>query len=131
MFLGANSDVAILLNCCYAGQAIRSRPWQNVEFLAATDKDQYTPTGRHAGRPSFTNVLCQELVKMLQEESLVTLPGLQRRMLRKDGGTIKQPFYVSLSKDHSARAIRLTKWKPSEENYLLEYPHPPRDQVGD
>lgn len=111
LFLGANCDVVIFLDCCYAGQAIRAHSAHNIEFLAATDKDQFTPTGNHPGRPSFTKVLSNQLTKVLEDEGVVTIPGLHNRMLRADLGLSKQPFYVVLSEGHSAGSIRLTRWE--------------------
>jgi hypothetical protein len=111
LFLGASCDVVIFLDCCYAGQAVRSRSAHNVEFLAATDKDQFTPTGKFRGRPSFTKVLSDQLVKILDDEGTVTIPGLQSRMVRAELGLVKQPFYIALSEDCSAGKIRLTRWE--------------------
>ena len=112
LFLGANCDVAILLDCCFAGQAVRSRLQNHVEFLAATDKDQFTPTGQLANRPSFTKVLMQELGLVLREASQVTLSELHHRMLSKEAGLVKQPFYAVLSRGSSGAGIRIAKWEP-------------------
>ena len=106
LFLGANCDVAILLDCCFAGQAVRSRLQNHVEFLAATDKDQFTPTGQLANRPSFTKVLTQELGLVLREAGHITLSELHHRMLRKEAGLVKQPFYAILSRSSSGAGIR-------------------------
>lgn len=107
LFLSA-SDVVILLDCCFAGQAVRARTSRSVEFLAATDKDQFTATG--TGKwPSFTSVLIREMKEMVTENAVVTLPALQRKMVEIEAGLKRQPFYVSLGKDHSAGAIKMTK----------------------
>jgi hypothetical protein len=87
----------------------------SVEFLAATDKDQFAPTGQWANRPSFTKVLTQELIAMLRDSGTATIPDLHRRMLRKETGLVKQPFYVMLSQNSSGAGICLAKWEPPDE----------------
>ncbi|KAI9653541.1 MAG: hypothetical protein M1821_007049 [Bathelium mastoideum] len=87
-----------MLDCCYAGQAVRSYSQYKVEFFAATDKDQFTPSGS-AGEISFTEVLAKEMLNMLNTEGLVTLRKLHARMVEEKVGLAKQPLYVSLSQD--------------------------------
>jgi hypothetical protein len=81
-----------------------------VEFLAATDKDQITPTGKIIGRPSFSKVLSDQLEEMLEKDGVVTITGLQKRMVQADLGLVRQPFYIPLSED-SAGQIRLSRWE--------------------
>ncbi|KAF2184883.1 hypothetical protein K469DRAFT_708655 [Zopfia rhizophila CBS 207.26] len=114
LLITAACDVVIILDCCFAGQAVRSRIKHNVEFLAATDKDQFTPDGKDPNLPSFTKIFTDQISRMLKEEGLVTIPGLVRRMVPKETGIIKQPFYVPLSPDSTTGAIRLTRWEPRE-----------------
>jgi hypothetical protein len=83
-----------------------------VEFLAATDKDQFTPTGKLTNRPSFTKVLTQQLGLVVAKSSHITIPELHRQMLRKEVGLVKQPFYASLSCSSSGAGIRLARWEP-------------------
>lgn len=98
--------MVIILDCCFAGQAARARPSQRVELLAATDKDQFTPTG--TGKwPSFTKVLMKELEEMMAEDGVVTIPALHRRMVEARAGLRKQPFHVSLSGDGIIKLVRL------------------------
>ena len=113
LFFGAGCDVAIILDCCYAGQAARSYTTQSIEFLAATDKDQMTPSGSERW-PSFTKVLIREMNEMLKEEVHVNLPGLQQRMVT-HGGLRRQPFYVPLGGSGSAGSIKLLKLQQPEE----------------
>ncbi|KAI1208289.1 uncharacterized protein F4807DRAFT_158691 [Annulohypoxylon truncatum] len=113
-FLGADCDVVMFLDCCYAGQAARARTSHRVELLASTDKDQFTPIGGTKERPSFTNVLIREMKRMLKDFGAITLPMLEKSMATAKSGLVKQPFYVPLSsydpKD-VVTAIRLTRWE--------------------
>jgi hypothetical protein len=85
-----------------------------VEFLAATDKDQFTPTGKLAGRPSFTKALIQELASVVAKSSHISIPELHRQMLSKELGLVRQPFYASLSRTSSEAGIRLARWEPRD-----------------
>ncbi|KUJ24440.1 uncharacterized protein LY89DRAFT_776560 [Mollisia scopiformis] len=126
--LGAGCDVAILLDCCFAGQAVRSRFQHNVEFLAATDKDQFTPTGNLANRPSFTKVLIELLDLVAAESSNITILELHRQMLRKEAGLVKQPFYASLSRSSSVAGIRLARWEPLDATVVKAVSSTPSDR---
>nr|RBQ91842.1 hypothetical protein FVER53263_20965 [Fusarium verticillioides] len=101
-------DVAIILDCCYAGQAARPHTSHKIEFLAATDKDNWTPTGMKKW-PSFTKVLMREMNLAMSNEGLVTLAALQSRMVIAEAGLKRQPFLVSLSGDASEGPIKLTR----------------------
>jgi hypothetical protein len=98
----------MLLDCCYAGQAIRGRITRSFEFLAATDKDIWTPVGT-GNWPSFTDVLVREMSAMLREEKMVTMPGLHQRMVRVKAGLLRQPFYVSLTSESPPNVARLVR----------------------
>ncbi|KAG5794073.1 hypothetical protein H9Q69_006860 [Fusarium xylarioides] len=101
-------DVAIILDCCYAGQAARPHTSHKIEFLAATGKDNWTPTGMKKW-PSFTNVLMREMKLAMSNEGLVTLAALQSRMVIAEAGLKRQPFLVSLGGDASEGPIKLTR----------------------
>jgi hypothetical protein len=103
----ARCDVAIFLDCCFAGKAVRPYYQHCMEFLAATDKDQFTPSGS-GNLLSFTTVLIKEIIQGLQRNGVVTLPDLQRRMVEAKAGLTKQPFYVSIS-EGSAGKIQLRR----------------------
>lgn len=105
----AECDVIILLDCCFAGQAVRSRFPQRVEFLAATDKDQYTATGLK-GIPSFTAVLTEQARSMMDKDGVVTISELHRVMLQAEHGLMRQPFYAILGGgNQGAGAIKLRR----------------------
>lgn len=112
----ADCDVAIILDCCYAGQAAKPISAQTIELLAATDKDQWT-TNSKSTWPTFTKVLIQEMGKMLEKDRVVTLRGLAKTMSTTEAGLFRQPFYVSLSGDHSAGPIKLAKLLDLGEQY--------------
>ncbi|KAF5971703.1 het-s domain-containing protein [Fusarium coicis] len=101
-------DVAIILDCCYAGQAARPHTSHKIEFLAATDKDNWTPTGMKKW-PSFTKVLMREMNLAMSNEGLVTLAALQSRMVIAEAGLKRQPLLVSLSGNASEGPIKLTR----------------------
>jgi hypothetical protein len=50
----------------------------------------------------------KELVSILHEKTVVTIPELQRRMVRKSSGLVRQPFYISLS-EGSAGKVQLKR----------------------
>ncbi|CVL08738.1 uncharacterized protein FMAN_06829 [Fusarium mangiferae] len=101
-------DVAIILDCCYAGQAVRPHTSRKIEFLAATDKDNWVPTGLKKW-PSFTKVLLREMKFAMSSEGHVTLAALQSRMVIAEAGLKRQPFLVSLAGAASEGPIRLTR----------------------
>ncbi|CAG8978971.1 hypothetical protein HYALB_00012254 [Hymenoscyphus albidus] len=114
LLFGAGCDVAIFLDCCFAGQAARSHTSHSIEFLAATDKDQMTPSGSKTW-PSFTKVLMHEMEKMTREGFYITLPELARRLVAADSGLRRQPFYVPLGGSNSVGSITLSKLqRPTE-----------------
>ncbi|KAF2647154.1 hypothetical protein K491DRAFT_763840 [Lophiostoma macrostomum CBS 122681] len=124
LLLETKCDVVIILDCCFAGQAVRSHISHNIEFIAATDKDQFTPDGKDPERPSFTRVFTEQVSLMLREEGKVTIPGLVRRMVPKETGIIKQPFYVPLSPDSTSGPIWLTPWEPIKDSESGAKPAP-------
>lgn len=109
-FLGAGCDVVILLDCCYAGQAVRTRVSNTVEFLAATDKDQMTPMGDNKW-PSFTNGLIVAMEEMMDKNEFMFVPAIYRRLLDVRAGLRRQPFYVSMAPGGSMSHILLSRWQ--------------------
>jgi hypothetical protein len=130
LFFGADCDVVIFLDCCYAGQAARARASHSIEFLAATDKDQWSPTGTKKW-PSFTKVLIEEMVKTLNQDAVVTIPGLHSRMVESKIGLARQPFYVALSGDDSAGTIRLRRWEDITKMTDVEAPAASKRSLGE
>ncbi|TVY21098.1 hypothetical protein LARI1_G001967 [Lachnellula arida] len=110
LFFGAECDVVIFLDCCYAGQAVRARATHSIEFLAATDKDQSTPIGLKRW-PSFTRVLMDEMIRSLKDGGVLTIPGIHSRLVESRAGLQKQPFYVALSGENLAGTIQLCRWE--------------------
>ena len=112
--LNARCDVAIILDCCYAGQAARSISPQTIELLAATDKDQWTPNSTSSWQ-TFTQALTKEMGKMLERDEVVNLRGLAKHLSATESGLYRQPFYISLGGDHSAGPIKLAKLRDSRD----------------
>lgn len=111
--LATDSDVVIILDCCYAGQAARPNSSQRIEFLTATDKDKWTPTGK-SSFTSFTAALTIELTSMIDRKEAITTNGIQKILLFSDSsGLLRQPFRVSLSEEHAAGPIILPNYKYS------------------
>src|SRR5947207_12660156 len=94
VLLEARCDIALFLDCCNAGQAVRPHVSHSVEFLAAANKDQMTPAGHVSRWPSFTKALIEETPRCLKDDGFVTLPELQKRMVRHESGLRCQPLYV-------------------------------------
>lgn len=115
----AGCDVLVLLDCCFAGQAVRSRASRKIEFLAATDKDQFTAAGKGKYK-SFTRVLIRELEQTLRRDGIVTIPTIHSQMVQAGIGLWKQPFYVSLGDGASSAPIKMTKMESprSKETHL-------------
>jgi hypothetical protein len=93
---GADSDVVLLLDCCFAGQAARARSYHRVELLAAAAMNLMTPGVAQAGATSFTKALLEQIPHLLQRHSSFSLTTLHREMLRKEAGLVQQPFYAAL-----------------------------------
>ncbi|KAI1501492.1 hypothetical protein F5X99DRAFT_382696 [Biscogniauxia marginata] len=110
LLFAAQCDVVILLDCCYAGQAVRTRVSHSIEFLAAADKDNWTPMGANGTWPSFTRVLVREMTAMVKSAGMVTIPGVHTRMVGLKAGLLRQPFYTSISSDDPPQVARLVRW---------------------
>ncbi|KAI1087994.1 hypothetical protein F5B19DRAFT_473283 [Rostrohypoxylon terebratum] len=107
----ATCDIIMILDCCYAGQALRARHIHRIECLCAVDKEQMTAKGNTTTYPSFTRVLIYELENMLQEGQDPTLSELQNRMVRVESGLMKQPLYSVMSEGPpGSPSIRLPKY---------------------
>ncbi|KAF2829602.1 hypothetical protein CC86DRAFT_464137 [Ophiobolus disseminans] len=127
-FVGARCDVLILLDCCFAGQAARPHLSNTVELLTATDKDQFTPTGKIAGRPSFTAVLMEQLALALQKSGSILVSELHHRMQAKECQLVKQPFYTKFAESQTGAGIRLARWVPMDGCYAA--PNQSPDQAA-
>src|SRR6202000_610809 len=72
--VSSESDVLIVLDCCYAGQAARDRRMHRnkVLLLAAASMGQMVP-GVGGQRKSFTQGLLSEMSLMLDQEAEVSI----------------------------------------------------------
>lgn len=113
--LATDSDVVIILDCCYAGQLARPNLSKRIEFLTATDKDKWTPTGNSSSSfESFTAALTTELTRMIDRNEAITTHGLRNILLfSQSHKLLRQPFQVSLSEEHAAGPIILPNYKSS------------------
>ncbi|KAJ4358750.1 uncharacterized protein N0V89_003334 [Didymosphaeria variabile] len=127
-FISRYADEENLIVVFYSGHGGRAANSEDAACIWAAD--QMTPSGQDSRWPSFTKVLCQELRAMLREYGSATLPGLQRRMLRKEAGATKQPFYFPYSSDDSVGVIRLQPWRPLEGSSASEIPLPPLEHAA-
>ena len=92
----AESDVLILLDCCFAGQVVRSRASHKVEILAAAAMGLRTP-GVGQVYPSFTQALMMEMRQNLQEYGSFEITTLYKRLLQKESNLQQQPFYAPIA----------------------------------
>lgn len=114
--LNADCDVAIILDCCFAGQAARSVSAQTIELLAATDKDQWVPSSTSSWQ-TFTEALIKAMGSTIKKDGVVTLRGLAKNLSQADAGLHRQPFYVWLGGDHSAGPIKLAKLRDPRDSH--------------
>lgn len=98
----AKCDIVVPLDCCYAGQAVRARQSQRIEYLCATDRERVTAVGI-AKWPSFTKAMTSEIRRSLEQEGEFTLPALHRRLGEAKTGLLAQPHYANLSQDSIGR----------------------------
>lgn len=108
--------MAIILDCCYAGQAARSVSAQTIELLAATDKDQWTPNSTSSWQ-TFTKALIKAMGSMIEKDGVVTLRGLAKSLSQAEAGLYRQPFHVSLGGDHLAGQIKLAKLRDPRDSH--------------
>lgn len=107
-------DVAIILDCCYAGQAAKPISAQTIELLAATDKDQWTPSSTSSWQ-TFTKALTKTMGKMIERDGVVTLRGLAKHLSATEAGLYRQPYHIYLGGDHLAGPIKLFKLRDSRD----------------
>ena len=108
--------MAIILDCCYAGQAARPVSAQTIELLAATDKDQWTPNSTSSWQ-TFTKALIKAMGSMIEKDGVVTLRGLTKSLSQAEAGLYRQPFHVSLGGHHSAGPIKLAKLRDPRDSH--------------
>ncbi len=91
----ADSDVLIILDCCYAAQAARGRGLHKVELLAASGMGCRTPG---VGKFSFTRALMDQmkLISQLANGSF-TISQLHARMGKAKAGLQTTPVLFNLS----------------------------------
>ncbi|KAK6222689.1 hypothetical protein LQW54_000870 [Pestalotiopsis sp. IQ-011] len=110
----SSTDILIILDCCFAAQAGRSRDEYagRVEVLAASAMGMETP---RPGPQSFTSILITEMTKALKEQGYVDVRALHGSMCDRKTQLWATPVHMSL---HSTEdPIRL---RPLLETTVLE-----------
>ena len=87
---------------------------QTIELLAATDKDQFTPSSA-SGWQTFTQALTKAMESMIETEKVVTLGGLAKSLSQAEAHLYRQPYHVPLGLNHLAGPIRLVKLRASQD----------------
>ena len=72
----ATCDVVQVLDCCYAGSAIKAAPQGRNEILAACDREVSTPCGSDSYMERFTAIL----LELIQEAKPFSLSTVQERI---------------------------------------------------
>ncbi|RAH47764.1 uncharacterized protein BO95DRAFT_512912 [Aspergillus brunneoviolaceus CBS 621.78] len=106
-----DTDTLLLLDCCFAAQAARSRDTRQrpggLEILAAAAMGMET---LGPGRRSFTVALMKEMQGLLDATGAVAITDLHARLAHRDANLFATPFYVNLRS--GARTIRLGRLAP-------------------
>lgn len=91
----ADSDILIILDCCYAAQAARGRGLHKVELLAASGMGCRTPG---VGKFSFTRALIDQMSLMSHiTKGPYTISQLHARMAKAEAGLQTTPVLFNLS----------------------------------
>jgi hypothetical protein len=88
------SDVLLLLDCCFAAQAARARQVPTrVELLAASAMGvQAPPPGKH----SFTTILINELKRAMSSPDGISVAKLHSNLMKKESEYKRSPIHVDL-----------------------------------
>ncbi|KAF3937445.1 hypothetical protein ABW19_dt0209089 [Dactylella cylindrospora] len=98
LLLESEGDVLIILDCCYAGQAARSRQsrWKVCLLLASCGMGMMVP-GVGGKTKSFTDGLLSEMSHMLEQKGEISISGIHQKLQAKEAGLEQQPYISSLS----------------------------------
>jgi hypothetical protein len=96
-----DSDVLVILDCCYASQAARSESPipRNVELMAACGMNTKTVI---PGKKSFTTIFIQEVKDALAKQQTVKISDIHRKLSSKDSGFFQSPIHFSLGSHNSS-----------------------------
>ncbi|CAG8973486.1 hypothetical protein HYALB_00002811 [Hymenoscyphus albidus] len=104
----AESDVLLLLDCCFAAQAGRTRrepSKSRFEILAAAAMGMQTPM---PGEKSFTKILQKQVKEIFDETRFVLIPDLHQRLVHRMAGLYATPVHISFIQER--RPIRLERY---------------------
>lgn len=82
-------DVLLILDCCYAFQAVRDRDLRTFEILAACGIRETTP---QAGPYSFTSALIEVMSSMLRVKGVVEVSKLYDELLKLESPLVATPL---------------------------------------
>lgn len=99
----APCDVAQILDCCYASNAIKTGPQGRNEILAACERNVTTPTGEYSYIRRFT-VALKQLVNEAIPFSLFTLHERIKAETQKRNG--KLPVYKLIPENSDSITLR-------------------------
>ncbi|CAG8953482.1 hypothetical protein HYFRA_00010232 [Hymenoscyphus fraxineus] len=104
----AESDVLLLLDCCFAAQAGRTRrepSKSRFEILAAAAMGMQT---RMPADDSFTKILQKHVKAIFDETGFVLIPDLHQRLVHRMAGLYATPVHISFLQERSP--IRLERY---------------------
>lgn len=95
MIADSETDILLLLDCCYAAQAARGRgPSQGkFEVLAAAAMGMMT---LKAGDMSFTHALLQEMKTAVGRDGFVRIGDLHARLCQRESKLFATPVHISI-----------------------------------
>lgn len=106
----SKSDILLLLDCCYAGQAARSRNTRagRLEILAAAGMGVKT---LKAGDRSFTHVLLREIRRSVTCDGFVRITDLHANLCHRQNNLFATPIYVCIKSGLHSLELRPAETK--------------------
>lgn len=117
--MNSDTDILLLLDCCYAAQAARGRQQVQGKFeiLAAASMDVKT---RGAGDRSFTSILLREMELIVKELGYVSMKHLHGRLCDRKHDLFATPVLISLKTGHQLRLEPLQAHNPNAPLYAQD-----------
>ncbi|KAI1414646.1 hypothetical protein F5Y13DRAFT_197189 [Hypoxylon sp. FL1857] len=100
-----DTDILLILDCCYAGQSARGRESSRggLEILAAAAMGVSTPP---PGAKSFTSIFLQELQKAVDAEGFVNIKDLHGHLNDRERELWAQPVHIALKKGRASIVLK-------------------------
>ncbi|KAH9995154.1 hypothetical protein F4779DRAFT_636685 [Xylariaceae sp. FL0662B] len=101
----ADTDILLILDCCYAGQSARDRdPGRGgFEILAAAAMGVTTPP---PGNTSFTTIFLDAVRDTVTRERCVNIKDLHGRLSARQHGLFAQPVHTVLKRGHASIVLK-------------------------